>query len=257
MPSKRDALMQSLANDVGNLKDHTNYTRWHSRLRRALKQQDPRYWPTLTGANKPSTIHQLSVPDVNVVREALVDKHDVSLKSITAGQIAEYINSTVHQPNDFLATWQAMDQKLLPLLLVTLGSHLHFHVRLAKTGSEAYRIIEGMFDGLAKQHVWANWINCTFSAYKTASDFVDRWRRSLAEVVYLFEDDAPSVRCQFCQFVVAVNGHSSAKSWARDAFFDMKDPPAMSIVYQSFLSRVGGREASGKAAKGLKVHWSM
>ncbi|KAJ5390854.1 uncharacterized protein N7496_001922 [Penicillium cataractarum] len=254
MASEMELMMQSLPEDVGKLKDHTNYTRWHSRLRRALKQRDNRFWPTLTGANKPPVLHKLSVPDDNVVRETLADKYIVSLESISTNQIADHINKTVHQPNASLFAWKAIDQKLLPLFLVTLGSHLQFHVRLAKTGSEAYRIIEGMFNGLAKQHVWANWINCTFIAHKTAPDFIYRWRRALDEVIYLFEDDAPSLKCQFCQFMAAIDGHPNTKFWARKASFDMSDASVMERVFQSFLSHL---PKSGRVANGLKVHWNI
>lgn len=254
MASEMRAIMQSLDAEVGKLKDHTNYTRWHSRLRRALKRQDHRFWPTLMGTNQPPVLHKLTVPDDNVVREILADEYGIPLESISANHIADHINKTVHQPNASLNAWQALDQKLLPLFSVTIGSHLQFHVRLARTGSQAYRIIEGMFSGLAKQHVWANWINCTFSAYKTAPDFVNRWRRALDEVLYLFENDAPTVACQFCQFMTAIDGHPGTKSWAQQASFDMSHSSLMDKVYHSFLSRLS---KSGKATNELRVHWNM
>jgi hypothetical protein len=254
MASEMEIMMQDLAKDVGKLKDHTNYTRWHSRLRRALKQRDNRFWPTLTGTNKPPFLHKLYIPYDNVVRESLADQYIIPLESISADQIADRINKTVHEPNDSLSAWQSIDKKLLSFFLVTLGSHLQFAVRLAKTGSEAYRIIEGMFNGLAKHHVWANWINCTFSAQKKAPEFVHRWRQALDEVAYLFGNDAPSLTCQLCQFMAAIDGHPSTKSWSREASFDMSDASLMEKVFQSFLSRVAKSE---RAANGLKVHWNI
>ncbi|CEJ56644.1 hypothetical protein PMG11_02845 [Penicillium brasilianum] len=254
MASEMEIMMQDLAKDVGKLKDHTNYTRWHSRLRRALKQRDSRFWPTLTGANKPPVLHKLYLPDDNVVREGLAEQHIVPLESISADQIVDHINKTVHEPNASLSAWQAIDQKLLPLFLVTLGSHLQFHVRLAKTGSDAYHIIEGMFHGPAKHYVWANWINCTFSTQKTATEFVHRWRRALDEVLYLFENDAPSLTCQLSQFMAAIDGHPGTMSWAREASFDMSDASLMEKVFRSFLSRLAKFE---RAANGLKVHWNI
>lgn len=135
-------------------------------------ERDTRFWPTLLGMNKPTIMSKLPVPDDNFVRETLADKYNVPSESISPGLVTEYINKTVHQPNNLLSSWQEAEQKLLSLFSATLGPHLHFHVSLAKTGSEAYRIIENMFSERAQQHVWAEWSSFAFGCHDGAMSFV-------------------------------------------------------------------------------------
>jgi hypothetical protein len=59
-------MLESLE-EVRLLHNHTNYARWHSRLCRALKRRDNRFWPTLLGTKKQAMVSKLPIPDDDLV----------------------------------------------------------------------------------------------------------------------------------------------------------------------------------------------
>ncbi|KAJ5676119.1 hypothetical protein N7462_009016 [Penicillium macrosclerotiorum] len=247
MASSRDQRVQRVASDVGRLRDHTNFGRWHSRLRRTLRALDDRYWPTLTGENRPSIEYEIQIPTNDSIRTTIATHNQIDAVSITPEQINAFLNESILQPNEALRTWRAINKELLPLLHATLGKEvqLQVHIDLAESATQAFEAIEIMFSTRAKQHVWSHWLSCTYTPRILAPDFIRRWHQALDELIYLLGNDAPSVKCQFCQFMAAVGEHPDMKAWVRESRLDIDDPQAMNKLVGEFRDYVMHRFPRG------------